>query len=204
VAYFIRILTPSELAPDVSALRTAFAEGGFAATVTVETGTEAEWTQLELALADGTPVAAIERDGAGTSDLVAEEIEEFLEEIEDCKPVSAARWLAEYLPGVRTIYAFQVLAGVDEPTGWEVLGAAKNALFSAVGGIIQADDEGFTDEAGYHILWQFPKSVTGSWWMSVRQDGEWVRFQMDLGNRRQRAAFLRGEVPEDAEPVEDP
>jgi hypothetical protein len=32
--------------------------------------------------------------------------------------------------------------------------------------------------------------------MGVLRDGEWVHFQMDLGNRKHRAAFRRGEVPE--------
>jgi hypothetical protein len=31
--------------------------------------------------------------------------------------------------------------------------------------------------------------------MSVLKDGQWVRFQMDLGNRKHRAAFFRGQVP---------
>ena len=71
----------------------------------------------------------------------------------------------------------------------------KDVIFTQVGGIIQADREGFSDEKGYHILWQFSNSVKRPWWMSVLKDGQWVRFQMDLGSRKHRAAFFRGEVP---------
>jgi hypothetical protein len=38
--------------------------------------------------------------------------------------------------------------------------------------------------------------------MGVLKDGEWVHFQMDLGNKKHRAAFLRGEVPEGVEIAE--
>ena len=77
-----------------------------------------------------------------------------------------------------------------------ILGTAKDAIFQQVGGIIQADYEGFTEETGHQILWQFSNSVQGPWWMAVLRDGEWVRFQMELGNRKHRAAFLKGEVPD--------
>jgi hypothetical protein len=154
------------------------------------------WTQVSLVHATGEVVAEIERNTASDGDLVIEEIEEFLEEIEDCEPASAAAWLAEYLPQVKTIYAFQLLNGTEEEQGWQILGAAKDAIFQQVGGIIQADDEGFTEETGHQILWQFSNSVQGPWWMAVLRDGEWIRFQMELGNRKHRAAFLKGEVPD--------
>jgi hypothetical protein len=80
--------------------------------------------------------------------------------------------------------------------GYYILGAVKDSIFKQAGGILQADIEGFSNEAGYHILWQFEDSVKGPWWMGVLQDGEWVHFKMGLGNQKHRAAFLRGEVPQ--------
>lgn len=67
---------------------------------------------------------------------------------------------------------------------------------AAAPSIIQADLEGFTNEEGYHILWQFSDPVTGPWWMGVLKNNAWVHFQMDLGNVSHREAFLRGEVPQ--------
>lgn len=196
MGYYIRILSPSEKAPSVARMRAALADENLAATLTVETGTEDNWTQVILAHRDGPEIADIERNTASSNELVSEEIDEFLEEIADCKPASAAAWLAEYLPTVRTIYAFQLLSGTDVKSGWDILGKVKNSIFTQVGGILQADGEGFSDEEGYHILWQFSNSVKGPWAMGVLKDGQWIHFPMDLGNKKHRAAFLQGEVPD--------
>jgi hypothetical protein len=180
-------------------MRTALATENLAGTLTAETGAEDVWTQVILAHKDGPEIADIERNAASSSELVTEEIDEFLEDIADCKPASAAAWLAEYLPTVKTIYAFQLLSGTDVKNGWDILGKVKDSIFTQVGGILQADGEGFSDEEGYHILWQFSDSVKGPWGMGVLKDGEWIHFQMDLGNKKHRAAFFRGEVPEGVE-----
>ena len=58
---------------------------------------------------------------------------------------------------------------------------------------------GFSNEDGYHVLWQFSDDVDGDWWMAVLQDGAWQRFKMDLGNESQRLAFKKGEVPDGVE-----
>jgi hypothetical protein len=106
--------------------------------------------------------------------------------------------LLNYFPGVRCIYAFQVLSGTYQRNGWEILGAVKNRIWSAAPSILQADNEGFSNEEGYHILWQFSDSVEGDWWMAVLHDGQWNPFRMDLGNRNQRESFFRGQIPNDA------
>jgi hypothetical protein len=196
LGYYIRILSPSEKIPSIARIRTALSQENLAGTLTVESGVDDDWTQVILAHKDGPEIADIERNVASSNDLVSEEIDEFLEEIGDCKPASAAAWLAEYLPTVKTIYAFQLLRGTDEENGWDILAKVKESILTQAGGILQADGEGFSDEEGYHILWQFSDSIKGPWWMSVLEDGEWVRFQMDLGNKEHRAAFFRGEVPE--------
>jgi hypothetical protein len=202
VGYYIRILSPSEKVASIAQIRTALAKEKLAATLTVESGGDDDWTQVILAHKDSPEIAHIERNAASSNDLVSEEIEEFLEETADCKPASAAAWLAEYLPTIKTIYAFQLLSGTDVKNGWDILGKVKESIFTQVGGIIQADGEGFSDEEGYHILWQFSNSVKGTWWMSVLKDGEWIRFQMDLGNKKHLAAFFSGEVPEGVEMAE--
>jgi RNA polymerase sigma factor (sigma-70 family) len=62
-------------------------------------------------------------------------------------------------------------------------------------------DQGFSNEDGYHILWQFSDSVDGEWWMGVLQDGRWQHFQMDLGNRKQRESFFQGQIPDGTKPA---
>jgi hypothetical protein len=44
--------------------------------------------------------------------------------------------------------------------------------------------------------------VKGPWSMAVLKNDEWVRFKMDLGNKKHRTAFLRGDVPEGVEIIE--
>ena len=148
-----------------------------------------------VAHADETPIASIERNVVRPGELGADEVAEFLDEIEGCKPDSAANWLRDYLAGVQYIYALQILSGAEMDDGWSAICAVRDAIRGVVGGISQADGEGFSNEDGYHILWQFSDAVEGLWWMAVLRDGEWVTFQMELGNRKHREAFFRGEIP---------
>lgn len=196
MGHYIRILTLSETVPSIARIRAALSSDAPLGQLQLEAGPDEKWTQISVVHESGEVVADIERNSSSDGDLVAEEIEEFLEEIEDCEPASAAAWLAEYLPNVKTIYAFQLLGGTEADQGWEILGTVKNSIHEQVGGIIQSDHEGFSDEQGFQILWQFSDSVRGPWWMAVLQDGNWIRFQMDLGNRKHRKAFLAGKVPD--------
>ncbi len=62
----------------------------------------------------------------------------------------------------------------------------------------QADGEGFCNEEGFTILWQFGDDANGKWNMGVLKDRRWVHFEMDLGNEQHRKAFLGGQVPDGA------
>ncbi len=73
-----------------------------------------------------------------------------------------------------------------------------SAVWNHAGGILQADGEGFSDEDGFTIVWQFGERVTGHWNMGILKDGSWLHFEMDLGNEQQREAFMRGELPQGA------
>jgi hypothetical protein len=166
--------------------------------IRLEAGESSCWEQLLLSHPDGSEIALLERNAVENGSLGAAEIGEFLREIADCEPASAATWLTDYLRRVRMIYAFQVLDGTEKPHGWEILGALKSIIWKKVGGIFQADGEGFSNDQGYHILWQFSDNVKGSWWMGILKDNGWVHFQMELGDTKQREAFLRGDVPQGA------
>jgi hypothetical protein len=95
--------------------------------------------------------------------------------------------------------AIQILSGSDRDDGWDSTHAIQEEIRDSVGGIFQADHEGFSNEDGDHILWEFDDSVTGPWNMAVLgPDGDWIPFEMELGDRRQREAFWAGEVPDGA------
>ncbi|SFH17008.1 hypothetical protein SAMN03159447_07030 [Variovorax sp. NFACC27] len=189
--YYIRVLAVSDRIISASEL----AHSLKTSTLTVEAGTDEQWDQLLLAHENGQEIAVIERNPVSKGSMAAEEIEEFIDELQEAQPASGSRWLVDYLPRVKTIYAFQVLSGADEADGWSKLGSVKALLWNKLGGIFQADSEGFSNEDGYHIVWQFSERASGPWWMGLFIDGKWMYFEMDLANRQQREQFLRGELP---------
>lgn len=86
-----------------------------------------------------------------------------------------------------------------EDENFQIVGNIKSTIWSKVGGILQADNEGFSNEDGYHILWQFSDDVSGEWNMAVKNFfGKWTNFTMDLGDLKQREEFWAGNVPKKA------
>lgn len=195
MGYYTRVLTTEEKCIPVSEIRKALTKANLAARVEVEEGSEGDWEQIVLMHPDGTEIAAIERNPVTEGSLGSEELEEFNDELDDAKPESSANWLRSYFPKVKCIYAFQHLSGTETENGFEILSAAKNVLWATAPAILQADYEGFSNEDGYHILWQFSDDVDGTWWMGLLKNGSWIHFEMDLGSDGHRAAFLSGEVP---------
>jgi hypothetical protein len=165
--------------------------------VTVESGEDDEWETLLLSGNDEVEVAVLERNPVYDGSTGQDEIADFIEELQDCKPESGVAWLAEFLAEVKTVYAFQHLQGADTEEGGNALHALRAALWERGDAIIQADGEGFTNEEGFHIVWQFSDSVSGPWNMGIYKDDLWHHFKMDLGDPDHRAAFLAGEVPDD-------
>jgi hypothetical protein len=167
----------------------------------LEEGTEEEWESLLLASEGDVEVALIERNPVYDGSIGQDEIADFLEDLRDAKPEANAAWLRDYLAEVKTIYAFQHLQGADTEEGGNVLHALRTSLWERGDAIIQADHEGFTNEEGFHIVWQFSDSVSGPWNMGILQEGTWYHFQMDLGDPNHRSAFLNGEMPADLSAV---
>ena len=165
--------------------------------LSVEEGSEEEWDVLLLAGLDEVEVALLERNPVSDGSVGQDEVAEFLEDLQDCRPKSGVQWLEDYLTAVKTVYAFQHLQGSETVDGGNAMHALRSALWERGSAIIQADGEGFTNEEGYHIVWQFSDSVSGPWNMGVLRDGVWHHFTMDLGDPEHRAAFLKGAVPGD-------
>jgi hypothetical protein len=198
VGYRIRVLGTRPEQPSLSYLKDKLLESTSRASLKLETGTEASWNQLVLAHPNGPEIALVECNPVVEDELGKEEIEEFIEEIDHYKPISAGQWLKEYLPHVKVIYAIQLLSGTDVDDGWKAVHAIQGAIWNKVGGILQADGEGFTNEDGYQILWQFSDKAAGKWKMAVLDQGKWVAFDMELDNLSQREDFAEGKVPRGA------
>ena len=199
--YYTRVLSKDETSPSFEELAQFIRSEHPDYKLTIEDGTEEEWETLLLSGNGDVEVALIERNPVLDGSLGQDEVAEFIEETQECKPESGVQWLHEYLADVKTIYAFQHLQGDDTEGGSNALHALRSHLWERGDAIIQADLEGFTNEDGYHIVWQFSDSVSGPWNMGVLQDGTWYHFSMDLGDPDHRAAFLNGEVPSDLSPT---
>jgi hypothetical protein len=197
MAYYTRVLSKNEEFPTFEELSELIQANHPDFQLAVEEGTEEEWETLLLAGNDEVEVALIERNPVYDGSVGQDEIADFLEDLQDCKPESGVHWLEEYLDEVKTIYAIQHLQGADTEEGGNALHGLRSALWERGDAILQADNEGFTNEEGFHIVWQFSDSVSGPWNMGVLQDGTWNHFKMDLGDPDHRAAFMDGEVPDD-------
>ena len=191
--YYTRVLSKDSEFPSFDELAEFIRSNHPGFKLTLEDGEEEEWESLLLSGNDDVEVALLERIHVFHPD----ELSEFIDDLEDCKPETGVAWLTDYLADVKTIYAFQHLQGADTEEGGNTLHALRAHLWERGDAIIQADLEGFTNEEGFHIVWQFSDSVSGPWNMGVLQDGTWYHFKMDLGDPEHRAAFLNGEVPDD-------
>ncbi|HVZ16205.1 MAG TPA: hypothetical protein VG897_03755 [Terriglobales bacterium] len=193
VGYYIRVLAESDGKAPLQEMRTVL---GPQFEVLVEDGDEQDWRQLLLKHADGPEIALVERDPVATGELGAEEIAEQMEEVQHFQPKLAAEWLRDYLPRVKVVYAMQLLSGTEVNDGWTAVHRTQAYLWKKFGGILQADNEGFSNRAGQHILWQFEGEQTGELDVAVLDDaGRWVPFTIDMANSEQVEAFRRGEIP---------
>jgi hypothetical protein len=195
--YYTRVLTSQEDFPSREELAQFIHSEHPDYRLTLEDGTEDEWESLLLSGNDEVEVAVIERNPVFDGSNGQEEIADFLLDLEDCKPDTGVQWLAEFLGEVKTIYAIQHLQGAETVDGSNALHALRSHLWERGDAILQADGEGFTNEDGFHIVWQFSDNISGPWNMGVYKDDIWYHFKMDLGDPDHRAAFLAGEVPED-------
>ena len=195
--YYTRVLSKDEEFPAFEELAELIRAEHPDYKLTIEEGSEEEWETLLLSSTDDVEVALLERMPINNGSLGQDAVADFIEDLRECKPESGVQWLEDYLAEVKTIYAFQHLQGAEMVDGGNALHALRSALWERGDAIIQADGEGFTNEDGYHIVWQFSDSVSGPWNMGVLQESTWLHFTMDLGDPDHRAAFLEGEVPDD-------
>jgi len=195
MGYYVRFLTPniSQVAQDEIAADVARDAPDAVLNFTHD---ETGWTSCEISR-DGRLLSVLTRDiDTGDACLVAEEISEFIEELDGARPRNASQWLQGWLLGVKAIYAFQILGACRSAADWDAIGAFRSCLQDRLGGVTQADAEGFSNEDGHQIVWQFSDDVTGHWQMAVlTESGGWTHFEMDLGNISHRRAFWEGKVP---------
>lgn len=197
MGYYIRVLGSKDPDIHIDELIQSLTADGLTAKFALDPAEEpGKWTMLDILTAEGEPLAQLERNPVIEGELGKEELNELKEEIQDFKPASAVKWLTNYFGKVKVIYAFQMLNAAFEDGNFEVVSNIKMKIWNKTNGILQADNEGFSNEDGYHILWQFSDTVTGDWSCAVRNWlGKWDKFVMNLGDTTQRQEFQDGKVP---------
>ncbi len=200
MGYYIRIFGKEDPDIDINALLKSLEEDGISIQLNLDPSeNKKDWTTVEVANDLGDVFMTIERNPVVKGKLGFDELAEFREEIENYKPSSSAKWLKNYFEKVKVIYAFQFLDGALEDRNFEALNSIKTYIWNKTGGILQADLEGFSNEDGYHILWQFSENVTGDWNMALLESKDkWTNFRMNLGDKVQRGEFFEGKVPKNA------
>jgi len=194
--YYTRLFSKSSETASVDQLRASLPNKFY---VNVTSGPEARWKELIVTAIDGREVCLVERNECGRDDLAADEIEEFAEAQDDAEPRPAAKWIKSYLADCRSVYACQFLRALSDGDLGEVPSLVMWSIRRLVGGIGQTDGEGFSNEEGYQVTWDFSDNVTGSWNMAVLvSPDQWQHFEMDLGDGAHRAAFRAGRVTDGA------
>lgn len=195
--YYIRILGSQDPDIHIDELIDALKQDGLTAKFELDPSEQAgKWTIFDIYNNEGEALAQIERSPVIAGEIGQDELNEFREIIQDYNPKSAVHWLTNYFDTVKVIYAFQMLNASFEENNFEIIGSIKSKIWDKTKGILQADNEGFSNEDGYHILWQFSDNVTGDWSCAVINSlGKWDNFIMDLGDTTQRMEFQSGIVP---------
>lgn len=189
------LLTPSEEIVPASELAARLAAKVGSAKLCIEAGKDAQWDELLLTHADWRGIARVERRVVADDTPGARALYAMAASLAGARPVAGAQWVWGYVARVKAIYVFRALPGASEGDGWDVVAAVRNALWSRLDGILQADGKGFTNESGCQVVWQAGEAAAGSMWMGVLKDDAWVHFEMALDDPAQREHFLRGEVP---------
>lgn len=201
MGYYLRVLSPSGNPMPLDTVRAALKRWK---KLKVVGDDGPDWENAVVGLAKNPEESAIlelERNPVAAGSLGEEELDEFRDSLDGAKPASGVAWVTAYFKKVRTIYAVRLLSLADDHG--DAVQAVMEAIRGAVGGIVQADAEGFSNEAGDHIVWEFSDDVEGPWNMAVLDArGRWRSFQMELGDPAHRKAFLAGKVPKGVEVTE--
>jgi len=200
MSYYIRVLGSQDPDIHIDELIDGLKQKGLTAKFELEASEQAgKWTIFHLLNQDGEALVQVERNRVADGELGQDELNEFREIIQDYKPSSAVKWLANYFGKVKVIYAFQMLNAAFADSNFEIVSNVKAKIWNKTKGILQADNEGFSNDYGYHILWQFSADVTGEWSCAVYNSaGNWDNFIMGLGDTAQRKEFQNGQILKNA------
>jgi hypothetical protein len=159
------------------------------------------WSTLTLFLDSGEPVVEIEKfslEEETLVDAIQDTVRQLLDDKNPVRPASAVKWLCQFMTRVKVVYEFRPMQAIKTDEGWEIFNEVWTNLREALQGIVHLDDEGFTNEDGVQITWEYPGEETGDLKVAVLNDRgeEWIEYTMNLANQEHKALFLAGKAPD--------
>ncbi len=191
MAYYVRLLSPSEKVIPFSEI---VKQGN---SIKLVSGTDIAWLKMEIYEPAYALISVLERDLITPGSLGENTLAKLRESIDNSYPINAREWVKNYLPKVKTIFSFHLISKDIVKEGWLTLGRIQNLLKDTLGGIIQADNEGFYNEDGDYILWQMYEGANGTIPAAILDDkGVWIPYQLKLNNKNAIERFKQGILPE--------
>ena len=161
-------------------------------------GVDPLWEKIEIYDAHDILLAILEYDIVNAESNGETTLKELDKSIQNKYPVNARQWLKNYFTTVKAIYTFNIYPDRMNKNNWLILGGIQNFLKDSLNGIIQADNEGYYNEAGLYILWQMYEGATGNATAtSLDEKGQWVpySYSLRLDNKKAVDLFKQGIAP---------
>jgi hypothetical protein len=126
-------------------------------------------------------------------------LKNIIEYLEKKLPKKNMKWVKKYISKTKIFYEFIPLSTFESDEDWEILSIIQTEAWANSRGIFQYIDEGFTNESGDLVLWDYPFSITGKRIAAVKDfTRRWKTFEMDLESINQRKSFFEGKVPKNS------
>jgi hypothetical protein len=192
MSYKTRLLTPSEKVIPFSTMKKVSDR------IKLVSGVDPLWEKIEIYDAHDILLATLEYDIVNAESNGETTLKELDKSIQNKYPVNARQWLKNYFTTVKAIYTFNIYPDRMNKNNWLILGGIQNFLKDSLNGIIQADNEGYYNEAGLYILWQMYEGATGNATAtSLDEKGQWVpySYSLRLDNKKAVDLFKQGIAP---------
>lgn len=191
MSYKVRLLTPSQKFIPFSNIEKVSNR------IKLVSGTDASWEKIEIYDSHDILLSTLQHDLVIPGSNGETTLNELDKTIRDKYPVTARQWLKNYFTAVNTIYTFDIFTYYMNENGWPTLGGIQNFLKDSLAGIIQADNEGFYNEAGLYIMYQMYEGATGNVTASSLNDkGEWsYSYSLRLDDKKSIDLFKQGITP---------
>jgi len=161
------------------------------------------WRTLTLFLDSGEPVVEIEKFSQADDSLldpIQDTVRMLLDEKDPVIPSTAVKWLCQFMSRVKVLYEFRPMQAINTEEGWQIFNEVWTNLRENLQGIVHLENEGFTNETGAQITWEYSTPESGDLKVATlnKNGTEWIEYTLDLANQAHCKMFMAGEVPDKA------